>query len=300
MKINRQIFNATLCAGAIAGGLQAQPPTVAGVAGGIDKNVAFQFFTTGDEPAMPAVRIESMPARAVTGKPFSATEVRRTRQTLGDGTHIDKVDKDKFYRDFDGRTRVERENGASVMISDPANGSIREAMNGKSKVVMLRSGSFTSAIPAERGVVSDRLITLPAPTPDQLHKEILDRKEVVDRGRTEMGFAANAAAGAAFARTMVAPAMPLEKGVSEDLGDQVINGVMARGSRSTITIPEGQIGNDREIKVVSERWFSNDLGVLIKSSNNDPRFGETTFELTDILQGAQDPTLFEMPAPKRP
>ena len=91
------------------------------------------------------------------------------------------------------------------------------------------------------------------------------------------------------------PAMQADKGTTEDLGDQIVNGVMARGTRSTITIPVGQIGNDREIKVISERWFSSDLGVLIKSTNNDPRFGETTYELTDILQGAQDPTLFQSP-----
>ena len=82
----------------------------------------------------------------------------------------------------------------------------------------------------------------------------------------------------------------------EDLGTQIINGVRAKGSRTTVTIPVGQIGNDREIKIVSERWFSEDLGMLLKSSNKDPRFGETTYELNNILQGAQDPTLFRVPA----
>ena len=47
---------------------------------------------------------------------------------------------------------------------------------------------------------------------------------------------------------------------------------------------------------MSERWFSSDLQMLIRSSNNDPRFGETTYQLTGILQGAQDPTLFQIPA----
>ena len=34
----------------------------------------------------------------------------------------------------------------------------------------------------------------------------------------------------------------------------------------------------------------------MKSVNSDPRFGETTFELTEIREGAQDPALFQVPA----
>jgi hypothetical protein len=263
MNTNRHILTVAMCATAIAGSLQAQQ-TVAGVPGGVDKNVGFQYFFNNAEPGMAGVRMESMALKPVTGKPFSATETRRTRQTLGDGTHIDKVDKDKFYRDYDGRTRIERENGGSVSISDPSTGAMRESTNGKSRVLIMRSGSFNAATSTAQP----------------------DKKAMQER------------LAAALSRATIALPIPAEKANTEDLGDQVINGVMAHGTRSTITIPEGQIGNDRQIKVVSERWFSNELGVLIKSTNNDPRFGETTFELTDILQGAQDPILFEMPAVK--
>src|SRR5262249_510283 len=83
---------------------------------------------------------------------------------------------------------------------------------------------------------------------------------------------------------------------SEDLGTQMINGVPAQGTRNTIVIPKGQIGNDREIRIVSERWYSEELQMLVKSTNKDPRFGENTYELTNILRGAQDPTLFEIPS----
>jgi len=33
---------------------------------------------------------------------------------------------------------------------------------------------------------------------------------------------------------------------------------------------------------VNERWYSDDLQMVVKSSNSDPRFGTTTYELTDI------------------
>ena len=58
----------------------------------------------------------------------------------------------------------------------------------------------------------------------------------------------------------------------------------------------GTFGNDREVKVVNETWYPDDLQIMVKSSNSDPRFGVTTYELTDILQGSPDPSLFTIPA----
>jgi hypothetical protein len=84
--------------------------------------------------------------------------------------------------------------------------------------------------------------------------------------------------------------------VTENLKAQTINGVMAQGTRVTTTIPKGQIGNDRDIAVVTERWTSNDLQMLVKSVNSDPRFGDTTYELTKIVQGPQDASLFQIPS----
>ncbi len=85
-------------------------------------------------------------------------------------------------------------------------------------------------------------------------------------------------------------------GQAEDLEPQTINGIYAKHSRVTVTIPAGAIGNNREIKVVNERWYSDELKVLIKSVNTDPRFGVNTYELTDIKQTEPDPALFKPPA----
>ena len=81
-----------------------------------------------------------------------------------------------------------------------------------------------------------------------------------------------------------------------DLGTQLINGVQAEGKRTTLTIPVGQIGNDRPINVVGETWFSTDLQMIVKSLNSDPRFGDTTFELTNVSRAEPDPSLFQVPA----
>lgn len=84
--------------------------------------------------------------------------------------------------------------------------------------------------------------------------------------------------------------------VVEDLAQQSINGVGAHGSRTTRTIPAGTFGNLRDVKVVEERWFSDDLQLLVKSTNSDPRFGTTTYELTNIVRSQPDPALFQPPA----
>lgn len=83
---------------------------------------------------------------------------------------------------------------------------------------------------------------------------------------------------------------------TEDLPPEFLNGVYVKGARVTTTIPSGTIGNDRDLKVVNERWYSDDLKLLLKSSNSDPRFGVTTYELTDISQAPPDPALFQIPA----
>ncbi|HEY3836734.1 MAG TPA: hypothetical protein VGL72_09185 [Bryobacteraceae bacterium] len=83
---------------------------------------------------------------------------------------------------------------------------------------------------------------------------------------------------------------------SEDLGYQTVNGISAQGTRQTLTIPATTIGADHDIKVVNERWYSDALGIMIKSSNIDPRFGSTTYELTAINMASPDPSLFNPPA----
>jgi len=87
--------------------------------------------------------------------------------------------------------------------------------------------------------------------------------------------------------------------VTEDLGRGVINGIQSNGARMTITIPKGAFGNDRDVKVVNERWYSDDLQVLVKSSNSDPRFGVTTYELANILQAPPDQGLLRVPSDYR-
>jgi len=82
---------------------------------------------------------------------------------------------------------------------------------------------------------------------------------------------------------------------TEDLGTQNIEGVTCEGTRHITTIPAGAIGNDRPIEIVYERWYSKDLGMVVSSKHSDPRFGEQTYTLKNIVRAEPDPSLFTVP-----
>ncbi|HWW74029.1 MAG TPA: hypothetical protein VNZ44_01460 [Pyrinomonadaceae bacterium] len=83
---------------------------------------------------------------------------------------------------------------------------------------------------------------------------------------------------------------------TESLGKRTIEGVEAEGTRTTITIPAGRVGNDRAIEIVSERWYSPELQVVVLSSHKDPFVGDTVYRLTGISRGEPDATRFHVPA----
>ena len=83
---------------------------------------------------------------------------------------------------------------------------------------------------------------------------------------------------------------------SEDLGSQTMEGLLVNGVRTTRTIPEGQIGNDKPLRIITEVWTSPDLKTVVYSKRTDPRMGEQTFKLTNIVRAEPDPSLFTVPA----
>jgi hypothetical protein len=228
----------------------------------------FQFNTVTNGQGV----FESVSGKTVTGRPLSATEERHSLQILGDGTRIEKTDTDKFYRDDMGRTRMERQDG-TVVINDPVQGMSAE-INGNHKMVRRKASTMLKEM-------------LTADVAAKVDAELSSLK-------------VRAVSGASNASTVAdklkAEAISKAARQEEDLGYQSVNGVTAQGFRTTTTIPAGQIGNDRPIQIVSERWYSPDLQMNVKTTNSDPRFGETTYQLTNILQAAPDPTLFQIPA----
>jgi hypothetical protein len=83
---------------------------------------------------------------------------------------------------------------------------------------------------------------------------------------------------------------------SESLGQQTIEGVNAEGTRMTSTIEAGQIGNDRPIQIVDERWYSHDIETAVKWTHSDPRTGQESLQLTNISRTEPSSDLFQVPA----
>ncbi len=84
--------------------------------------------------------------------------------------------------------------------------------------------------------------------------------------------------------------------VKEALGKKVIEGVECEGTRTTVTIAAGTIGNERPIDIVSESWYSPELQLVVSSRHSDPRFGETSYRLASINRAEPDKSLFVPPA----
>lgn len=86
----------------------------------------------------------------------------------------------------------------------------------------------------------------------------------------------------------------------ESLGKEMIEGFAAEGTRTTIVIPAGSIGNDEPLEIVHERWYSPELQTILLSKHSDPRWGETIYKLFNIDRGAPDSSLFSLPADSPP
>ena len=63
-----------------------------------------------------------------------------------------------------------------------------------------------------------------------------------------------------------------------------------------MTIAPGEIGNEQAIEMISERWFSPELQLIVKTRHFDPRFGENTYQLIEINRAEPARELFEVPA----
>lgn len=84
--------------------------------------------------------------------------------------------------------------------------------------------------------------------------------------------------------------------VESELPADSSSGVPATGKLVTHTIPAGSIGNTQDIVSTTQTWYSADLQIVVKSVRNDPRWGQSTFALTNIVTKEPDPSLFKVPA----
>ena len=165
------------------------------------------------------------------GKPYSATAVTHTVQVLADGSQIERTQSEVLYRDEQGRTRSETNEGKFVQIVDRVAGftySLDTAAK-TARATEIMTGGL-------RGGNAGAM---------QVQATLDDLKATADRSEGGWLVEQSATDPTKHRRPNLA---------TEDLGTQFINGVQAKGARTTSTIPVGAIGNNRELKTVSERW----------------------------------------------
>ncbi len=219
----------------------------------------------------------------VKGQPYSAEAVNETTQTLADGNKIVTRSSTMIYRDSEGRERREETIGKLGALG-------------------------SSGTPAKIVFISDPV----AKVSYTLHAEDHTAEKLPPpMGRPGTVTTQNYSFAVRTAGAAVVPDAPPgpfffrsdgrggreeKSGKVEQLGMQTIEGVAAEGTRTITTIPAGQIGNERDINIVSERWMSPDLGVLVMSKRSDPRMGETVYKLTNVNRSEPAHSLFEVPA----
>ena len=83
---------------------------------------------------------------------------------------------------------------------------------------------------------------------------------------------------------------------NENMGSRNIAGVTTDGTRTTHTVPAGEIGNDQPMEIVDEIWIAKDLGLAMLAVNDSPTNGRTTTEVMELNQAEPDAALFAAPA----
>jgi len=254
------------------------------------ENVIYQ--TAG--PVTVAAGAFEKASHPVVGAPYSATITNESVQTLADGNRIVQTSTGSTARDSQGRTRQD-----TVL---PTIGNLSAA--GAPHLIFIHDPvgqtSYTLNLTEKTAHKMPPLPPLPGGTVGVGGPVVAMRVGVGNGAPLPPPDAMPAIIGAApapgvfFQKQLITE----EQGqaITEDLGSQIMEGVPAKGIRTTRTIPAGLIGNDLPITIVTEVWTSPDLKTVVYSKRSDPRMGEQTFRLTNIVRAEPNASLFTVPA----
>lgn len=247
-------------------------------------------------PARAQMRVAAVEARVITGRPYSAEATTEFVQVLGDGNKIVRKTTVRIFRDGEGRTRREElaADGSvkSISIYDPVahvsyvlDPATRTARKAAVRVVFPEPMAQKVQIEREAAArIPGKIIVAPAELPAAETAEGMRKREIeiVARG----------------GESTIVGAMPrsAEDARKESLGQKLIDGVIAEGTKTTTVIPAGSIGNQQEIVATSEQWFSLDLEIFLMTKHSDPRSGETTYSLSNIMRAEPRAGTFDVPA----
>jgi hypothetical protein len=222
--------------------------------------------------------------------PYEAQAVTEIRQTLADGTHIKQSSTATVARDSDGRTvRVQK-------LS--AIGPWKSASDTSQSDGPTLTSIFDPVARTHTDFTSDSRIAHVLTIPDPPASGALQRQSggfAMVTARPDGGSAGPVTLSTEGHYVLSGPA-DAQDAKTESLGTKTIDGISVTGTRDTRTIPAGTIGNDKDLVITRETWYSPDLRLVVQSTQKDPRFGETTYSLTNIQRSDPDASLFQVPA----
>jgi hypothetical protein len=264
---------------------QALPPPIIGMDGPGGEPMGGHTFTFVSSEM-------SFDSKIVKGAPYSAEAVTEVTQTLSDGNRIVRKSTASIYRDGEGRTRREHTLGSigpfATNVEPPQTIFINDPVAGVNYVLDPRTHTA-------RKLPLPRLENLPAGAKVE-ERVVHSTTAAVGAPGERVMIYQNREAGAAGEPGPFRAAAQGPRPVTESLGKQTIEGVQAEGTRTTITIPAGQMGNERPIQITTERWFSPELQTVVMTKSSDPFVGDTVYRLTNINRSEPARSLFEVPA----
>ncbi len=221
--------------------------------------------------------------------PYTATKKVTFVQKLADGTTISRVYTTNEARDSQGRTLQQ------TVMTGPAQRNITSTS-------VMDPVAHTNTTWVSQSKQATRFHMPEAP-------RVSAQPGVSATSRTGTGTGSVVMGGIATVTNSSEPAILMSSGAgpgpfdpslrpsrqSEKLGGKTIAGVYAEGTKITVTYPVGYFGNDRPILNVRETWMSPELRIIVYTTEDDPRTGNRTTEITNLDRGEPDPALFQVP-----
>lgn len=202
--------------------------------------------------------------KVVTGAPFSAQVTRTTHQVLADGTQINRTETGSMARDSVGRTRQE-------MIL-PAIGPLVNTSGQTPHIVFIRDPAAGKGYVLNENKMTALTINLPSNPKTEARRAM--------RMKMNAQFKANEQ--------------------QKSLGTKAMDGLTVQGTLYTRTIPAGKIGNNKPIVITAEEWYSPQLQMVVSRTRTDPRFGTTTYQLSNINLNEPSQSMFMVPSDYTP
>jgi hypothetical protein len=210
------------------------------------------------------------------GEPFSAVAQTESTTLFSDGNRIVRTNTVHYYRDGQGRTRVER----AANMAGPAASGVDNTIITISDPV---AGEHVSLIPQMKTATVFKLPGGNTGTGGHIvAASVMDTTAPFALLGFGMGIGANGLSTESSAETTT-------------LGQKVVNGVSATGTKVVRVIPVGVLGNEKPITSTLEEWKSTELGLPVQIIEKSSLGGTVTYNLQQVVRAEPDPTLFQLP-----